>query len=170
MWKNIPEFKGYQVSENGSVRTFFKETKDKRMLKNKVLKQRGNYSIGARVDLYVDGKSKTVAVHRLVACVFGGYPLNTPLTVKHIDGNRMNNKLNNLELVSFADNMRHAFNIGLIPTREITLTRKGIEYEFDSMAAASRWLGRSYNYVSGAIYRKREYVSDKRNNLYKIGG
>ncbi len=51
MWKNIPGFKGYQVSGNGSVRTFFKETKDKRMLKNKVLKQRGNYSIGARVDL-----------------------------------------------------------------------------------------------------------------------
>jgi hypothetical protein len=53
-------------------------------------------------------KPKSFLVHRLVAQAFLG---ESPLTVNHIDGNKLNNQLSNLEYLSVADNNRHAVNV-----------------------------------------------------------
>lgn len=74
---------------------------------------RGGYY---RVSLYNKGKGKKYFVHRLVAYKF----LNIDLEydgknlVNHIDGNKKNNKLKNLEIVSQSENTKHAHRNNLI--------------------------------------------------------
>lgn len=63
----------------------------------------------------LDGHSRHFYVHRLVAEAHIPNPCNLP-EVNHIDGNPRNNIAENLEWVTGADNKRHAFASGLIPT------------------------------------------------------
>lgn len=66
------------------------------------------------VRLYVDGKSKTYLVHRLVAELYVDNPDNKP-EVNHKDGNKSNNNDWNLEWVTGQENVDHAVETGLIP-------------------------------------------------------
>lgn len=68
------------------------------------------------VDLSNEGKSHTVQFHRLVALAFIPNPDNLD-TVNHIDGNKQNNHVKNLEWLSLRDNVRHAWNTGLAKPR-----------------------------------------------------
>lgn len=118
IWKDIKDYKGYQVSNKGRVRTKNKKSYTKkhgirnwkdRVLKNKV-SAKDNCS---RVELWNDKGHKTILVHRLVAFTFLGEPISKNMTVNHKDGNRLNNCVNNLEWLSRADNIRHGFKNGL---------------------------------------------------------
>lgn len=71
------------------------------------------------VDVYF-GKEigkKYYRVHRLVAMFYIENPENKPF-VNHIDGNKTNNAVSNLEWVTHAENMEHAKNFGLIKRAE----------------------------------------------------
>ena len=61
---------------------------------------------------YNSGKRKQVSIHRLVANAFIPNPNNLP-QVNHIDGNKKNNNIDNLEWVTGSENIKHAFNTGL---------------------------------------------------------
>ena len=65
-----------------------------------------------RVNLYEGTKNHTVTVHRLVAKAFISNPHNLP-EVNHIDGNKQNNSIFNLEWVTSSENQLHAFRLGL---------------------------------------------------------
>ena len=64
------------------------------------------------VNLWKNGHLKIKKIHRLVCQAFLPNIENKP-QINHIDGNKLNNKLSNLEWVTQAENMRHAYNIGL---------------------------------------------------------
>jgi hypothetical protein len=65
-----------------------------------------------KVNLYYEGKPKLTSIHRLVAISYLDNPKNKP-TVNHIDGNKENNNILNLEWATYSENQKHAFNNGL---------------------------------------------------------
>lgn len=89
-------------------------------------------------------------VHRLVALAF--IPCDNPdeMQVNHIDGNPLNNRLENLEWVTHDENLRHAATAGLIGSRKpITLVSEdeGEILSFPSQGLAADFLGRSNSYI-----------------------
>jgi hypothetical protein len=95
--KNIPGYNGdYAVDENGNVFSL-KFSKCKKL--NLILNNRGYYV----VNLLRDGKRKMHTVHRLVAMIFlENY--SEDLQIDHINGDRLNNKLENLRIVTHQQN------------------------------------------------------------------
>ena len=66
------------------------------------------------VDIQEFGKATKVALHRLLAIQYLPNP-NNKRTVNHIDGNKLNNNLSNLEWATDSENVQHAHNTGLQP-------------------------------------------------------
>lgn len=103
VWKEIPNFEKYEASSLGRIRN----RKTLRVLKTFV-NNMGYERVGIR-----DSKSaKTAYVHRLVAMSFIKNSLNKS-DVNHIDGNKLNNELSNLEWASSSENNQHARDSGL---------------------------------------------------------
>ena len=121
-WKDIPEFRGsYQVSNMGRVRSVdrvvtFKDD-SMRKYKGKVLKPSIGNSGYEQVRLCNDGGCNTKTVHRLVLEVFKPHVNMNDLQVNHIDGDKLNNHLTNLEWVTARDNILHAHDTGLADYR-----------------------------------------------------
>lgn len=65
-----------------------------------------------RTSVMINGEQKALLVHRIVAMTYLPNPNNLP-EVNHIDGNKANNHVSNLEWVSRHENQKHAFSIGL---------------------------------------------------------
>jgi len=96
IWKDIPGYEGYyQVSNLGRVKSLKRKTGNKRNNEDIILKTylRASYLF---VRLRKDNKYKNYLVHRLVASAFIPNPDNLP-QVNHIDENKINNIVNNLE-------------------------------------------------------------------------
>lgn len=122
IWKNIEGYKGlYQISNLGRVRSLDRYIKygfgmrkiKGKIKKNQILKNKG-YNI---IVLSKDNKKKTFLVHRLVALHFISNPDNKP-QVNHIDGDKENNSVENLEFVTNQENRDHAIENGLVLTEE----------------------------------------------------
>ncbi len=159
-WLDIPNYKGYQVSNTGYIRTYNKITYTKkhgeRKWKNRILKFKSkNIKTGYRVDLWKNGKPKTFLVARLVAFTFYNKNINDgSLTVNHLDGDRFNNNLSNLEIVTLKDNIRHAFRTGLQSTQiKVKITDKitGSIIFPSSLAEGGRLISQYKGYLSEKI-------------------
>lgn len=107
MWKDIPAFSGrYEVSENGEIRNAkTKEVRKARINRCGYLQLNFPRNDGT-------GKSTTKPVHRVVAEVFLPNPNKLP-EVNHIDGNKQNNAVYNLEWCTKSENTSHAHRTGL---------------------------------------------------------
>lgn len=98
-WADVPNYEGlYIVSDNGDVKSLFRY---KKILKPS--KQKNGY---LTVELWKNGESKRVLVHRLVASAFIPNPFNYP-QVNHKDEVKSNNSLSNLEWCSAKYNMNY---------------------------------------------------------------
>lgn len=118
IWKDIENFSKYQVSNLGNVKSKdrYTKAKDDEIIHRKefLLKEFINKKGYKQVTLYDDnGKPKTMRVHKLVALAFIENKNNLP-QINHIDGNKLNNEVSNLEWISNYDNMQHAIKNGLI--------------------------------------------------------
>lgn len=98
----------YAVSNYGRI----KNCSTNRILKQKV-KDNGYYQI--TLSLGSRNTKHTFKVHRLVAQAFIPNTNNLP-QVNHIDGNKLNNRVDNLEWCDQSHNIRHAIDLGLYPT------------------------------------------------------
>lgn len=92
-------YNGYEVSNTGKVRSL-KRGKVKEM---KLRKNKDGYLY---VQLY-QGKARHCFIHRLVACTFIPNDDETKTDVNHIDENKENNSLDNLEWMTHKQNINH---------------------------------------------------------------
>lgn len=105
IWKPIKGYEGfYEVSNKGNVRSIRKNT----ILSQTVGVKNGYCYVG----FCKDGQNKKMLVHRLVAIAFIDNP-EGKRTVNHIDGNKKNNAVENLEWATYSENHKHAFANGL---------------------------------------------------------
>lgn len=102
-WKEIKDFPDYEISNLGHVRN----------KKNNKIKLTPINSVGYKhVSLMKDGKQYVVKIHRLIAIAF--IPnLENKSCINHIDGDKTNNSIDNLEWCTYSENNTHALNIGL---------------------------------------------------------
>lgn len=106
-WKDVVGFEGlYSVSNQGRVR---REKSGKGLRHAGLILQMSNDAYGYHlVSLYDWGlKPQSVKVHRVVTAAFIG-PCPKGYHVNHIDGNKQNNAVSNLEYCTPAQNVRHA--------------------------------------------------------------
>ena len=116
-WKDIKNYEGlYQVSNLGKIKSVNKLVKNKgnfkKKIKERILKPSKVYNGYLRLTLSKNGIHKNYRVHRLVAEAF--IPnLNNYEDINHIDGNKQNNCIDNLEWCSRKQNIIHSWKNGL---------------------------------------------------------
>lgn len=116
IWKDIEGFEGYyKISNLGRIlaigRTVGAANNKTKTIKEKLLST-PKFSNGYRVvSLYKNCKCKKLLVHRLIAMCFIPNPENKPY-INHIDGDRLNNRIENLEWCTHKENMEHMWKIG----------------------------------------------------------
>ena len=106
IWKTIPGYEGiYEISDLGNLRSLDRISANGRNLKGKLLKQTTGSSGHKFVALYKEGRGSTRTIHQLVAIAFLGHePCGHSLVVDHIDNDKLNNNLNNLQLIPNREN------------------------------------------------------------------
>mgnify|MGYP001763822096 CR=1 FL=1 len=128
---DIEGYEGYFVDREGKV--FSSRSGKLKELSQSV--QRKYYA----VKLHVHGKTKHDFTHRLVAITFIDNPENKPF-VNHKDGNKLNNKADNLEWVTRQENVDHAMKHGLVPAMVGEYNGRAILSESDVLEIYSRLL------------------------------
>lgn len=131
-WKDIKDYKGlYQVSNLGRVRSvdhYASNGKTQILYRGKVKKlqpnKRNNY---LSVILSKKDKEKRVYIHRLVAEAFIK-KVDGKNEVNHIDGNKHNNTVENLEWVTSQENKEHAYKLGLYDTEKFRNRKRSREH------------------------------------------
>lgn len=147
----IPGTINYAVSNYGNVIN----TKTGRSLEKQV-SPTGYYT----ASISVNGKKKTLRVHRLVAMLFVPNTENKPY-VNHIDGNKLNNKACNLEWCTAKENDTHARENGLKEqNKPITATEieTGETLTFASLSEAGVFLGISKGTICKVLKGERTSV------------
>ena len=103
-FKPIPSTNGvYGVSKTGEVTRLIKAPTSR----GDILKTYCDTHGYKRLRFCTEGKSKLVYLHRILAEVYLENADNKPC-VNHIDGNKLNNDLSNLEWVTYSENTQHA--------------------------------------------------------------
>ena len=165
IWKTIEGTDGrYEVSNTGKIRSL----NYKRSRKIKELRPAPDPKGYMKTMILIDGRYKTVKLHRLVAEAFISNPDNRP-QVNHKDGNKSNNSVGNLEWAYNIDNAHHAIDNGLfvnsyMATAAANEKRKkpviaigadGTQRVFDSINEASRTLGVGRRHIQSILRGER---------------
>lgn len=110
MWKKIPNFSRYEASTDGRIRSInYKNSGKKKILKP----SDGGDGYLKTMLLNDDGKYCSWGIHKWIAFTFLG-PRPKGLQINHKNGIKTDNSVKNLEYCSRSENIKHAFDNGLI--------------------------------------------------------
>lgn len=132
--------------------TYFVTEEGKCFHKGKEIKGSNHYKGYTQICVYKNGKKlKTFYLHRMVAETLIPNPMNLP-QINHIDGNKKNNHISNLEWVDQSKNIQHRLDIlkvGMddnhkstkLPAKEVLILRwkKSIGYPMNYREIAKKW-------------------------------
>ena len=160
LWKDIPEYELYQISNLGRV-------KNKRT--GIIRKNIVSFGLYQTIKLCKNGKQHLHLVHRLVAQTFIPNPYNKP-EINHIDGNKHNNCVSNLEWVTRQENAIHSIKNGLQTKEQLNKAVKSmlkatkkkvlqikngkVVARYDGLRQACRENNYSHGFISGCINGK----------------
>ncbi len=151
IWKPvpIPGLIGYEISNFGRISS-----------PNYILRTSLSTKGYPQINLKVNNKGVTRAIHRLVALAFIVNLKNKP-QVNHKDGNKENNHVDNLEWVTNIENMEHATKNELKPKIISLANREEIKKLWSTGEYYQRELGHKFNVsqpvISEIVNRKRNY-------------
>jgi hypothetical protein len=131
-WRVLDEYPDYAVSNLGHVVNIHTD---------RIMRSRISSNGYERVGLMKNGKQVGVFVHRLVAQAFISLIIDSD-QVNHLDGDKLNNQVDNLEWVTMSENHLHAFRTGLKTApnkRRVRVIETGDVYE--SIRACARAVG-----------------------------
>ncbi|MFT8928535.1 MAG: NUMOD4 domain-containing protein [Sporolactobacillus sp.] len=188
-WKAAYGFEGlYEVSNFGRIRSIKRYVPSKngsvRLVNSRILIVHRAYNGYLRVPMCRNAERKTVSVHRLVAETFIKNEFNKSF-VNHIDGNKENNRVDNLEWVTPSENSKHALNHHLFvpkhgedhPNSKLSSDDvKQIFYLYNSRKYTQREIGNMFGIGRTAISRilrktRRKFESlDIKNPVMKRNG
>ena len=128
IWRKTHLSERHEVSNLGNVRTVDAYIKNpihgKGLRKGRLRKPNIGKTGYAKITLSINGKRYYCLVHRLVAIAFIPNPELKPM-VNHIDGNKSNNRVTNLEWVTREENCRHAISINLFEPSKFQQGERG---------------------------------------------
>ena len=131
-WRKIPGFPVYSASNYGRIRND---------CTGRIMHVYPNTRGYLTLTLRKDNQPETRSVHRLVAEAFLGGP-HPGLDVNHIDGDKTNNCIENLEWCTREENVRHAVRLGIRPgPRRMGVRIVETGDEFVSIRACAEYLG-----------------------------
>lgn len=163
LWRPLEEYKGIEISSIGRVRKAANKSRKERIL-TEFPKDKDGYCRCSVQKL--DGTWTSQPVHRLVAKAFIPNPMNKS-AVNHIDGNKTNNKVENLEWVTPRENVIHSFNFGarrkckMIPKKTL-LTDFQISQidklrELYTVNQIAKLFNIEYQSLKNIIHKKKQY-------------
>lgn len=113
---DIENYEGlYAATSCGKIWSY----RSKKFLKPR--RQRDGYLL---INLYKDGVQTTYQLHRLIARAYLKNPSNLP-QINHIDGNKLNNSISNLEYCTGSYNQLHRFKLMRERGEEIEMNNRG---------------------------------------------
>lgn len=113
-WRDVVGYEGlYQVSNLGRIKILSRIAKrsdgKKQSVHEKIAKQQLSTSGYPSVTLLKNGRYTSLSVHSLMAQAFLNHTTLKGFVIDHIDGNRTNNTLNNLEIITHRENVSKGF-------------------------------------------------------------
>lgn len=157
----IKGFEKYEIDTNGNVYNSH----------GKLLKGSLSNCRYKSINFSVKGKIISKRVNRLVALQFIPNPDNKP-EVNHIDGNKLNNKVENLEWVTSQENVWHSVEIlnhnRRKPIIGIDKKTNEIKYKFTSLSEGGKYFSnnQNYRYSQNCIYRALKGISKSYKGCY----
>lgn len=170
IWKQYPEYPSIEANQFGEIRIKDRVVtgKDGKKYHSKghVLKQHQNQDGYMFVSFRANGKFVCLKVHRIVAACFLPNPNNLP-EVNHIDCDRTNNRLDNLEWCTHQENVAYRDRLGRTakhnapkkPVIAVNLETFEVLW-FESQHEASRQLGVYQGGISGVVKGNRNKTGD----------
>lgn len=110
IWKIINEFPDYKISNFGNVKRI-KKSKQNNVKLNCLLSPRKDHRGYLYINLYRNRRRFTRKIHRLVFETFNG---KISKEINHKDGDKENNFIDNLEDITKSENIKHAYENGLM--------------------------------------------------------
>lgn len=182
LWRPIPGYEGYYEASNlGRIRSLGRVAYDEsthmyrcrntgKILKPQLHYNEANSGYKPRyvITLCKDGVQKTHILPRLIAMAWiDGY--EEGLTVDHIDGNPLNNRIDNLEWVTWQENLNRGYRKGIMKQVPVILeSEEGTQHSFVSRRDASKFLGRHPQYLSSMIGNNCLFAYSTDGTKYKI--